>query len=149
MLVIKPQDVARPPRHYHPALKEQVKAVRLRQKGWNYSEIARRLSRSPQTISNWWKRYRVDGIGGLKKRPAGPRSKDRLTFEEKRLLKRMAFGLRSSPRLNVKQLIEKLEARVATRFQKAISRRTLRRYLVEWGVSWDWDSGQVFWPSKG
>ena len=67
--------------HPHARLTPVTRAELVRQvaAGWSQAEVARQFRVSRPTVGKWVRRYRAEGVGGLRDRPSVPRRSPRRT----------------------------------------------------------------------
>ena len=124
-----------------PAVQEQLRkqAIRLKQQGMSFVEIAAVVGVHRNTIVKWWQRYVRDGLKGLKAQVRGRRVgvQRTLVVEEERTMQRLICDKNLDQyklpfALWTRQSVQEL---MAVRLKVRVPIRTAGEYLKRWGFT--------------
>lgn len=128
-------------RKLSPSAQEEKRklAIKLWQKGMPQKEVAETVGAAPQTISGWVKRFKAEGLSGLKARKRGTAKGENrhLTAEQERRLQKLITD-KSPDQLKLayvlwtrKAVMELIEQELGLRMPI----RTVGEYLKRWGFT--------------
>ncbi len=124
-----------------PAAQEQLRkqAIRLKQQGMSFVEIAEVVAVHRNTVAKWWQRYVHGGLKGLKAQPRGRRvgAQRILLVEQEITIQRLICDKNPDQyklpfALWTRQAVQEL---MAVRLKVRIPIRTVGEYLKRWGFT--------------
>ena len=124
-----------------PATQEQLRkqAIRLKQQGMSFVDIAAIVAVHRNTVAKWWKIYVHEGLKGLKAQPRGRRvgAQRTLLVEQERTIQRLICDKNPDQyklpfALWTRQAVQEL---MAVRLKVRMPIRTVGEYLKRWGFT--------------
>lgn len=120
-------------------LSHRRSALRMLNNGYKKGEVAKIFGVAPNTISNWVKRYKAEGLKGLGDKPRGVKSEDKklLSKEQERAIQKMITDtmpdqLKLDFALWTRKAVMEL---VEREFGVVLALTTMGDYLRKWGFS--------------
>lgn len=124
-----------------PDAQEQLRkhAIRLKQKGMSFVDIAAVVAVHRNTVAKWWKTYEHDGTKGLKAQLRGRRIGEQrtLSVEQETIIQRLICDKNPDQyklpfALWTRQAVQEL---IKVRMRVRMPRRTVGEYLKRWGFT--------------